>query len=105
MFRVRSLSTHLLGCQLVRGCWPGGTVVSRERGSVLPPSHGHVSPATGELVAQFLTSDMDSLSYLKKVSAEGHLYNGFNLIAADLRWVFRWGRPLVLPGIGPRAAR
>nr|XP_019776192.2 transport and Golgi organization protein 2 homolog isoform X5 [Tursiops truncatus] len=38
----------------------------------------------GELVAQFLTSDMDSLSYLKKVSAEGHLYNGFNLIAADL---------------------
>ncbi|XP_007460093.1 PREDICTED: transport and Golgi organization protein 2 homolog isoform X3 [Lipotes vexillifer] len=39
----------------------------------------------GELVAQFLTSDVDSLSYLKKVSAEGHLYNGFNLIAADLR--------------------
>ncbi|XP_024619607.1 transport and Golgi organization protein 2 homolog isoform X2 [Neophocaena asiaeorientalis asiaeorientalis] len=38
----------------------------------------------GELVAQFLTSDVDSLSYLKKVSAEGHLYNGFNLIAADL---------------------
>lgn len=42
---------------------------------------------TGELVAHFLTTDMDSLSYLKKVSAEGHLYNGFNLIAADLRWV------------------
>ncbi|XP_072809006.1 transport and Golgi organization protein 2 homolog isoform X2 [Vicugna pacos] len=38
----------------------------------------------GELVAQFLTTDMDSLTYLKKVSAEGHLYNGFNLIAADL---------------------
>ena len=44
-------------------------------------------------MAQFLTSDMDSLSYLKKVSAEGHLYNGFNLIADDLRWVFRRGRP------------
>lgn len=42
---------------------------------------------TGELVTHFLTTDMDSLSYLKKVSAEGHLYNGFNLIAADLRWV------------------
>lgn len=42
---------------------------------------------TGELVSHFLTSDMDSLTYLKKVSTEGHLYNGFNLIAADLRWV------------------
>jgi uncharacterized protein with NRDE domain len=42
---------------------------------------------TGELVTHFLTTDMDSLSYLKKVSTEGHLYNGFNLIAADLRWV------------------
>lgn len=38
----------------------------------------------GELVTNFLTTDMDSLSYLKKVSQEGHLYNGFNLIAADL---------------------
>lgn len=38
----------------------------------------------GELVTQFLTTDMDSLSYLKKVSTEGHLYNGFNLLAADL---------------------
>ncbi|XP_042522215.1 transport and Golgi organization protein 2 homolog isoform X2 [Dipodomys spectabilis] len=39
---------------------------------------------SGKLVSHFLTADMDSLSYLKKVSAEGHLYNGFNLIAADL---------------------
>ncbi|XP_063082194.1 transport and Golgi organization protein 2 homolog isoform X4 [Cavia porcellus] len=39
---------------------------------------------SGELVTNFLTTDMDSLSYLKKVSQEGHLYNGFNLIAADL---------------------
>ncbi|XP_006875883.1 PREDICTED: transport and Golgi organization protein 2 homolog isoform X1 [Chrysochloris asiatica] len=38
----------------------------------------------GELVTHFLTTDMDSLSYLKRVSAEGHLYNGFNLITADL---------------------
>ncbi|XP_023580818.1 transport and Golgi organization protein 2 homolog isoform X1 [Trichechus manatus latirostris] len=38
----------------------------------------------GGLVTHFLTTDIDSLSYLKKVSMEGHLYNGFNLIAADL---------------------
>ncbi|XP_012632008.1 transport and Golgi organization protein 2 homolog isoform X4 [Microcebus murinus] len=38
----------------------------------------------GELVTHFLTTGVDSLSYLKKVSAEGHLYNGFNLVAADL---------------------
>lgn len=52
---------------------------------------GVCSLLTGKLVAQFLTTDMDSLSYLKKVSAEGHLYNGFNLIAADLRWVYCLG--------------
>uniref|UniRef100_A0A2D4FXC4 Transport and Golgi organization protein 2 homolog n=1 Tax=Micrurus corallinus TaxID=54390 RepID=A0A2D4FXC4_MICCO len=39
----------------------------------------------GALVTNFLTSEMDSYSYLKKVASEGHLYNGFNLIAADLR--------------------
>ncbi|XP_025947682.1 transport and Golgi organization protein 2 homolog isoform X4 [Apteryx rowi] len=40
----------------------------------------------GALVTNFLTSsDLDSYSYLKKVSVEGHLYNGFNLIAADLK--------------------
>lgn len=50
-------------------------------------------------MAHFLTADMDSLSYLRKVSAEGHLYNGFNLIAADLRWVSWAGHksPLLLP--------
>lgn len=78
--------------------------MSPRRGSVLPPFPGRVSPATGELVAQFLTSDMDSLSYLKKVSAEGHLYNGFNLIAGDLRWVFRRGRPNTFRG-RPRTER
>uniref|UniRef100_A0A452GLU0 Uncharacterized protein n=1 Tax=Gopherus agassizii TaxID=38772 RepID=A0A452GLU0_9SAUR len=38
----------------------------------------------GALVRNFLTTDLDSFSYLKKVSSEGHLYNGFNLITADL---------------------
>uniref|UniRef100_A0A8C2Y1L7 Transport and golgi organization 2 homolog n=1 Tax=Capra hircus TaxID=9925 RepID=A0A8C2Y1L7_CAPHI len=51
----------------------------------LQPRLNHDARGRGELVAQFLTSDMDSLSYLKKVSAEGHLYNGFNLVAGDLR--------------------
>ncbi|CAH2295606.1 Hypothetical predicted protein [Pelobates cultripes] len=37
----------------------------------------------GTLVSSFLTSDLDSFSYLKKISAEGHLYNPFNLVAAD----------------------
>ncbi|KAM4810019.1 transport and Golgi organization protein 2 homolog [Rhinophrynus dorsalis] len=39
----------------------------------------------GALVSNFLTSDLDSFSYLKKISAEGHLYNGFNLVAADFK--------------------
>ncbi|XP_032864188.1 transport and Golgi organization protein 2 homolog isoform X3 [Tyto alba] len=39
---------------------------------------------SGALVTNFLTTDLDSYSYLKKVSVEGHLYNGFNLLAADL---------------------
>nr|XP_056715481.1 transport and Golgi organization protein 2 homolog isoform X2 [Euleptes europaea] len=39
----------------------------------------------GALVTNFLTTELDSYSYLKKVASEGHLYNGFNLIAADLK--------------------
>ncbi|XP_027268933.1 transport and Golgi organization protein 2 homolog isoform X2 [Cricetulus griseus] len=50
----------------------------------LQPRQEPYARGRGELVTHFLTSDMDSLSYLKKVSTEGHLYNGFNLIAADL---------------------
>ncbi|XP_038665017.1 transport and Golgi organization protein 2 homolog isoform X2 [Scyliorhinus canicula] len=38
---------------------------------------------SGHLVTNFLTEDVDGLTYLKKVSSEGHLYNGFNLITAD----------------------
>ncbi|XP_028904908.1 transport and Golgi organization protein 2 homolog isoform X2 [Ornithorhynchus anatinus] len=50
----------------------------------LQPQLAQDAKGRGELVTNFLTSDLDSLSYLKKVSSEGHLYNGFNLIAADL---------------------
>ncbi|KAL1777151.1 transport and Golgi organization protein 2-like isoform X1 [Sigmodon hispidus] len=52
----------------------------------LQPRQELYARGRGELVTDFLTNDLDSLSYLKKVSTEGHLYNGFNLIAADLRW-------------------
>ncbi|XP_045391017.1 transport and Golgi organization protein 2 homolog isoform X1 [Lemur catta] len=50
----------------------------------LQPRLDHEARGRGELVTHFLTTEVDSLSYLKKVSVEGHLYNGFNLLAADL---------------------
>ncbi|KAM3867910.1 transport and Golgi organization protein 2 homolog [Diretmus argenteus] len=40
----------------------------------------------GFLVSNYLMDkDLDSYSYLKKVSLEGNLYNGFNLITADFK--------------------
>ncbi|KAM6965056.1 transport and Golgi organization protein 2 homolog [Aplochiton taeniatus] len=39
----------------------------------------------GFLVSSYLTDNLDSYSYLKKVSAEGHQYNGFNLLTADFK--------------------
>ncbi|XP_036953163.1 transport and Golgi organization protein 2 homolog isoform X1 [Acanthopagrus latus] len=40
----------------------------------------------GFLVSNYLMDkDQDSYSYLKKVSQESHLYNGFNLITAEFR--------------------
>ncbi|CAN9513553.1 unnamed protein product [Ophioblennius macclurei] len=40
----------------------------------------------GFLVSNYLTEkDVDSYSYLKKVSSEGHVYNGFNLITAEFK--------------------
>ncbi|KAG5840452.1 hypothetical protein ANANG_G00188970 [Anguilla anguilla] len=45
-----------------------------------PDAHGR-----GFLVSNFLTENMDSCSYLRKVSSEGHLYNGFNLLTAEFR--------------------
>lgn len=38
-------------------------------------------------MSNYLTDNLDSLSYLRKVSAEGHLYNGFNLLTAEFKWV------------------
>ncbi|XP_012671470.1 transport and Golgi organization protein 2 homolog isoform X2 [Clupea harengus] len=39
----------------------------------------------GFLVSNYLTDNLDSFSYLRKVSSEGHLYNGFNLLTADFK--------------------
>ncbi|XP_034397379.1 transport and Golgi organization protein 2 homolog isoform X1 [Cyclopterus lumpus] len=40
----------------------------------------------GFLVSNYLMDkDLDSYSYLKKVSAESHLYNGFNLLTAEFK--------------------
>lgn len=44
--------------------------------------------SAGFLVSNYLMDkDQDSYSYLKKVSTESHLYNGFNLITAEFKWV------------------
>lgn len=45
-------------------------------------------PSLGFLVSNYLMDkDQDSYSYLKKVALESHLYNGFNLLTAEFRWV------------------
>ncbi|XP_008415855.1 transport and Golgi organization protein 2 homolog isoform X2 [Poecilia reticulata] len=50
---------------------------------------GHPNPnaqGRGFLVSNYLMDkDVDSYSYLKKVSADGHMYNGFNLITAEFK--------------------
>ncbi|XP_019949119.1 transport and Golgi organization protein 2 homolog isoform X2 [Paralichthys olivaceus] len=50
---------------------------------------GHPNPdaqGRGFLVSNYLMDkDVDTYSYLKKVSSEGHLYNGFNLITAEFK--------------------
>nr|XP_034953737.1 transport and Golgi organization protein 2 homolog isoform X2 [Zootoca vivipara] len=69
----------------------GGTWLGISKKGKLAALTNYMQPKTdknakgrGALVTNFLTSDLDSYSYLKKVALEGHLYNGFNLIAADL---------------------
>ncbi|SLM29566.1 conserved hypothetical protein [Desulfamplus magnetovallimortis] len=42
----------------------------------------------GDLVASFLLSDKNPLSYLEKVKSRMHNYNGFNLLVADLKDMF-----------------
>ncbi|XP_069353052.1 transport and Golgi organization protein 2 homolog isoform X3 [Eulemur rufifrons] len=68
------------------GTWLGITTHGKLAAltNYLQPRLDHAARGRGELVTHFLTTEVDSLSYLKKVSVEGHLYNGFNLLAADL---------------------
>ncbi|XP_010018030.1 PREDICTED: transport and Golgi organization protein 2 homolog [Nestor notabilis] len=69
----------------------GGTWLGISKKGKLAALTNYLQPKTdknakgrGALVTNFLTGDLDSYSYLKTVSIEGHLYNGFNLLAADL---------------------
>ncbi|KAM9526801.1 transport and Golgi organization protein 2 homolog [Guaruba guarouba] len=69
----------------------GGTWLGISKKGKLAALTNYMQPKTdqnakgrGALVTNFLTGDLDSYAYLKKVSVEGHLYNGFNLLAADL---------------------
>ena len=41
------------------------------------------APSRGSLVTSFLTSDMSAPNHLECILEEGHLYNGFSLLAMD----------------------
>lgn len=68
------------------GTWLGVTkmgklaaITNYLEGKLNPDAQGR-----GSLVSNYLMDrDLDSVSYLKKVSTEGHLYNGFNLLTAE----------------------
>ncbi|XP_069788697.1 transport and Golgi organization protein 2 homolog isoform X2 [Narcine bancroftii] len=49
----------------------------------LQPFNNNNALGRGYLVPNFLTQNVDALTYLKKISLEGHLYNGFNLLTVD----------------------
>ena len=63
------------------------------------------APSRGLLVTGALTSEASPSAYLEQLAAEGHRYNGFNLVAGDgsLLWAYsnRSGRPpeVVPPGV------
>ncbi|XP_049906933.1 transport and Golgi organization protein 2 homolog isoform X1 [Epinephelus moara] len=77
-----------LECGREGGSWLGiskrgklGAITNYMEGRVNPDAQGR-----GFLVSNYLMDkDVDSYSYLKKVSAESHLYNGFNLITAEFK--------------------
>ncbi|XP_029296196.1 transport and Golgi organization protein 2 homolog isoform X2 [Cottoperca gobio] len=77
-----------LECGREGGSWLGiskrgklAAITNYMEGRVNPDVQGR-----GFLVSNFLMDkDLDSYSYLKKVSTEGHLYNGFNLITAEFK--------------------
>ncbi|XP_029916171.1 transport and Golgi organization protein 2 homolog isoform X2 [Myripristis murdjan] len=77
-----------LECGKEGGSWLGiskrgklAAITNYLEGRTNPDSQGR-----GFLVSNYLVDkDLDSYSYLKKVSSEGHLYNGFNLITAEFK--------------------
>uniref|UniRef100_A0A2K6G010 Transport and golgi organization 2 homolog n=1 Tax=Propithecus coquereli TaxID=379532 RepID=A0A2K6G010_PROCO len=83
------------------GTWLGITTHGKLAAltNYLQPQLDRKARGRGELVTHFLTTEVDSLSYLKKISVEGHLYNGFNLVAADLRCICREGSAALPPGV------
>ncbi|XP_029018600.1 transport and Golgi organization protein 2 homolog isoform X2 [Betta splendens] len=77
-----------LECGKEGGSWLGiskrgklGALTNYMEGRPNPDAQGR-----GFLVSNYLVDkDLDSYAYLKKVSADGHLYNGFNLITAEFK--------------------
>uniref|UniRef100_G3PHV9 Transport and golgi organization 2 homolog (Drosophila) n=1 Tax=Gasterosteus aculeatus TaxID=69293 RepID=G3PHV9_GASAC len=81
-----------LECGKEGGSWLGiskrgklAAITNYMEGGLNPDAQGR-----GFLVPNYLMEkDLDSYSYLKKVSAESHLYNGFNLLTAEFKFVFQ----------------
>ncbi|XP_055511423.1 transport and Golgi organization protein 2 homolog [Leucoraja erinacea] len=79
----------LSGLDLEKGK-EGGTWLGISRKGKCAALTNYLQPNTnidalgrGHLVSDFLTEDLDGLTYLKKISLEGHAYNGFNLLTVD----------------------
>jgi uncharacterized protein with NRDE domain len=53
-----------------------------------PSSWRPDAPSRGQLVSRFLTGSEDPGDYLQKMSGKAHRYNGFNLLAGDVRDLF-----------------
>ncbi|KAI1901077.1 hypothetical protein AGOR_G00056420 [Albula goreensis] len=81
----------LSGLDLEEGKEGGSWLGISKRGRLVALTNyleGRANPdaqGRGFLVSNFLTENIDSYSYLRKVSAEGHLYNGFNLLTAEFK--------------------
>ncbi|TDH12363.1 hypothetical protein EPR50_G00046160 [Perca flavescens] len=77
-----------LECSKEGGSWLGiskwgklAAITNYMEGRLNPDAQGR-----GFLVSNYLMDkDLDCYSYLKKVSTESHLYNGFNLITAEFK--------------------
>ncbi|NP_001167100.1 transport and Golgi organization protein 2 homolog isoform X2 [Salmo salar] len=87
-----SNSEILSGLDLEEGKEGGSWLGINKRGKLAALTNyleGRPNPdaqGRGFLVSNFLTDQsQDSYSYLKRVSSEGHLYNGFNLLTAEFK--------------------